>query len=382
MKELGIYVHIPFCKQKCYYCDFVSFDQKNNLIDKYVQSLIKEIEIRSNEILNLYGKDVKIATIYIGGGTPSYIDCRYIEDILDKLYKIFNITEKIETTMEVNPGTVDKYKLQMYKNIGINRLSIGLQSTNDKLLKQIGRIHTYKQFEDTYNLARKVGFDNVNVDLIFALPNQSLDDIRETTKRILDLNPEHISTYSLILEEGTKLFYEQEKYEFPEDSVERQMYWYIKNTLEEQGYIHYEISNFAKKGFYSKHNMSYWKQKEYIGYGLAAHSYIDRKRFSNTSNIEEYINNIFNDKYENNICIQEIQSDEDVLKEYIMLGLRTMQGVDLKYTYYKFDIDIINKFKYEIQKLERQGLIEINNNYMKLTKKGLDFANLVWEEFV
>lgn len=382
MKELGIYVHIPFCKQKCYYCDFVSFDQKNNLIEKYVQSLIKEIEVRSNEISKSYGKDVKITTIYIGGGTPSYIDCSYIKHILDKLHKIFNITERIETTIEVNPGTVDKYKLQMYKDIGINRLSIGLQSTNDNLLKQIGRIHTYKQFEDTYNLAREVGFDNINVDLIFALPSQTLDDVKETTNTILNLNPEHISTYSLILEEGTKLFCEQERYEFPEDSVERQMYWYIKNTLEEHGYIHYEISNFAKKGFYSKHNMSYWRQKEYIGFGLAAHSYIDKRRFSNTVNIEEYINNILNDKHEENICIQEVQSDEDVLKEYIMLGLRTYEGIDLKYASYKFNIDVLEKFKYEIEKLESQGLIVVNDKFMKLTKKGLDFANLVWQEFV
>jgi len=224
MKDIGIYVHIPFCKSKCYYCDFTSFACKDELITSYAKALIEEISTYKHAF-----KDRLIKTIYIGGGTPSYIDSKYIKEILDK---INNIPE--EVTIEVNPGTVTKEKLLDYLAVGINRLSIGMQSANDKILKSIGRIHTYQEFEDTYKLARKVGFKNINIDVMFGLPNQTIDDIKDTIKKVLELNPEHISTYSLILEEGTKLFNESDQLMFPREEEERRnvslYYRYFKRS--------------------------------------------------------------------------------------------------------------------------------------------------------
>lgn len=373
MKELGVYIHIPFCKQKCYYCDFISFPNKDNIIKDYIRALKEEIKKSKDILLNS-----KIKTIYIGGGTPSYLESVYIKSILEE----FNLKDAEEITIEVNPGTITQEKLIMYKEIGINRISIGLQSTNDALLKQIGRIHSYKDFEKTYYLIKKIGFSNINIDIIFGLPNQTINDIVQTIDKIVNLNPTHISTYSLILEEGTKLFYERDNYKFPSDELEREMYWTIKKELEKSGYIHYEISNFAKEGHNSKHNTLYWNQGEYIGFGLAAHSYLDNIRFSNISDIENYIKNIFDYNFEKNKIIQETQTQDDKLKEYIILKLRLLNGIDIKEANNLFNVDILNKFKKEIAKLVKNGLLLIDQNNIKLSRKGLDLANVVWEEFV
>ena len=303
-KELGIYVHIPFCKQKCYYCDFISYSNKYNEIPQYIESLIKEIEAFDFENYN-------VTTIYIGGGTPSYIDSKYIKQILAKI-KEKTKYEMAEITIEVNPGTVTESKLKDYKEAGINRISIGLQSTKNQLLKQIGRIHTYEEFLDSYNLAKKVGFENINVDLMLGLPNQNINDLRESLTKVIYLNPNHISIYSLIVEEGTKIenLLEEGKLELPAEEQERNMYWYVKNTLELNGYQHYEISNFAKKGKESKHNLNCWNQEEYVGFGTAAHSYINGVRYSNTEKIEEYIENIKKEK-DSIYQIHEIQTIEE-----------------------------------------------------------------------
>ena len=239
-KDIGIYVHIPFCKKKCYYCDFVSYSNKNELIESYIKALLKEME---NTDLSKYN----IKTVYIGGGTPSILESNNIKKILDNLRS--NIEEKAEITIEVNPGTVNKEKLENYLSFGINRLSIGLQSTNDTLLKQIGRIHNFEEFLETYDSARKVGFKNINVDLMLGLPNQTLDDIKDSLNKVINLNPEHISIYSLILEEGTKLekMINDKELEMIDEKLERKMYHETKGILEKNGYIHYEISNFAKK---------------------------------------------------------------------------------------------------------------------------------------
>ena len=275
MKEIGIYVHIPFCKRKCYYCDFVSYDNKYEKIDSYVEIVKKEIEDTSNE----FTKNHIVSTIYFGGGTPSFLESKYIKLLLENIRRNFNVSSNAEITLEVNPGTITEEKLKTYQMCGINRLSIGLQTTNDNLLKKIGRIHTYSEFLSTYNLARKLGFSNINVDLIFSLPDESLDDLKLDLEKIIELSPEHISTYSLIVENGTKIKELIEEnadgYNLPSEDIERQMYWYIKNTLEEKGYRHYEISNFAKEGYESKHNLNCWNQKEYFGFGAAAHSFID-----------------------------------------------------------------------------------------------------------
>ena len=385
-KELGIYIHIPFCKQKCYYCDFVSFSNKQNLIEQYIEAVKKEINkyFKDENFLKSYN----VTTIYIGGGTPSYIDSKYILEILELLEKnlIDNKTkfDDIEITIEVNPGTVDKEKLEQYKKAKINRLSIGLQSTNNNLMEEIGRIHTFEQFLEAYNTAQNVGFDNINVDLMIGLPNQNIEDIKESLNQIIQLNPTHISVYSLIIEEGTvieKLIRENKLKEMDEE-LERNMYWYVKNTLELNGYKHYEISNFAKKGKESKHNMNCWLQKEYIGIGTAAHSYMQNVRYSNCNNIEKYIKNMEKEKNKNIYEIEEIQELEDRKKEYMLLGLRKIDGVQISKFKEKYIDNPLFIYRKELNLLVEEGLINIDGDFIKLTNKGIDFANLVWEEFV
>ena len=379
-KELGIYVHIPFCKQKCNYCDFVSYTNKCQKIEEYIKCLKKEI--------NLFDfNNYIVTTIYIGGGTPSFIESKYIKDIMNTVYEKVNkdnIDDNVEITIEVNPGTVNKEKLEDYKKIGINRLSIGLQSTNDKLLKEIGRIHNFKQFLDAYNLVKEAGFENINIDLMLGLPNQTIKDLKESLDAIIKLNPNHVSCYSLIVEEGTKLYEQVEKgeIELPDEELERNMYWYVKNTLELNGYNHYEISNFSKKKKESRHNMNCWNQEEYIGFGVAAHSYINNTRFSNTINVEDYITNINNGNNQKNVTIEEKQTLEDKKNEFMMLGFRKIDGVDISKFKEKFVDNPIYLYKEKLNKLVEEGLIEIDLNNIKLTNKGIDLANLVFEEFV
>ena len=381
MKELGIYVHIPFCKQKCYYCDFISYANKEEKTKEYVKCIQKEIEIESKK----YSKDeYEITTIYLGGGTPSYISALYIENIINVIKLNYNVKDNAEITIEINPGTVNEEKILIYEKIGINRVSIGLQTTNDKLLKQIGRIHTYEEFLNCYKLVSKSKIDNINVDLMLALPNQTIEDLEESLQKVIKLKPNHISLYSLILEEGTKLekMVSENIVKLPEEDMEREMYWKTKRILEKNGYNHYEISNFAKEGYKSKHNMNCWSQKEYLGFGVAAHSYVNRKRYCNTNNIEEYISNIKKGKIENNRTVCEIQNKIDEQKEFMMLGLRKIDGIDIQEFKNKFVENPIYVFHKELEKLVNEDLVEIDLDKIKLTNKGLDFANLVWEEFV
>ncbi len=381
MKELGIYVHIPFCKQKCYYCDFVSYSNKQEKVKEYVECLKTEIQ---EEAFKHKNDEYEVTTVYIGGGTPSFIDPLYIEEILKLIKENYKVAKNPEITIEVNPGTVDKLKFETYKKIGINRISIGLQAVQNSLLKQIGRIHTYEEFEKCYKTAEKVGFTNINVDLMLALPEQTIEDLKESLNKVIKLGPKHISLYSLILEEGTKLekMVNENKVKLPEDELERTMYWETKHILEKNGYNHYEISNFAKKGYESKHNMNCWKQKEYFGFGVAAHSYIKNKRYCNTSNLEDYIKNIKNKELERNRQVCEIQTPQDEEKEFMILGLRTIKGVSIQDFKSKFGKNPIFLFRKELGKLVEEDLIQIDLDEISLTEKGLDLANLVWEEFV
>lgn len=374
-RELGVYVHIPFCKRKCEYCDFISYCNKDNLIETYVEALKKEI--------NLQNIQSYIDTIYIGGGTPSYIESKYIKEIMKEIKKK-NIRKNAEITIEVNPGTVTEAKLKDYKECGINRLSIGLQSTKDELLRQIGRIHDYNQFLETYKLARKVGFENINVDLMIGLPNQKIMDLKESLNKIIELQPEHISVYSLIVEEGTPISKKIQSGELtlPNENEDRNMYWYVKNTLELSGYNHYEISNFSKKGYESRHNMSCWNQCQYFGFGVAAHSYRDITRYSNITDINEYIKNIQKGNLSKNRIIHEIQKESDTEKEYMLLGLRKIEGVKINDFKAKFVKNPIYLFRNELKKLSDENLIAVDANTIRLTPKGIDLANLVWEEFV
>ena len=296
--------------------------------------------------------------------------------------------EKIEITIEVNPGTTTKNNLQMYKNCGINRLSIGLQSTDDDILKEIGRIHNYEQFLDTYKWAEEAGFENINVDLMLGLPGQDIEILKKSLEKVVDLKPEpkHISVYSLIVEENTKI--EQRissgELSLPDDEEERRQYHYMKNFLELNGYKHYEISNFAKPGFESKHNMNCWEQKQYVGFGVAASSYVKGVRYTNTSSLEKYLNvkTIVGNDFETVKIIEETQNKLDMEKEYMMLGLRKLDGVSISKFEQKFGENPIYLFRNELQKLVEEDLLEVDLDDIKLTSKGLDLANLVWEEFV
>ena len=383
MKEIGIYVHIPFCKQKCYYCDFKSYANKERLIEEYIKWLKYEIkEVGTGNKLDYEnGLDdlVFVKTIYIGGGTPSYIDSKYIKEIIEEIKTNFKVSKDTEVTIEINPGTVDKQKLLDYMKSGINRVSIGLQSTDDDILRKIGRIHKYDDFLQTYNMAREVGFKNINVDLMLALPGQTVLKLKQGLKQIIALKPEHISLYSLILEEGTVLNkkVQNKEIELPDEDDERKMYWETKRILEEAGYIHYEISNFAKKGYESKHNLSCWNQEEYLGFGIAAHSYFNGERYSNTEDFDKYF-----EHPEDSKIIHEKQTQEDKQREFMLLGLRKIEGVKISDFKNKFIENPIYLYRESLSKLVTQGLIEIDIDSIKLTNRGIDLANLVWEEFV
>ena len=376
MKKFGIYVHIPFCKKKCKYCDFISFSCFEEKEEEYVNCLIKEIE--NKKCSNV------VSTIYIGGGTPSIIDSKNIIKILGTIYSNFNVLDDAEITIEINPGTVTKEKLQDYKNAGVNRLSIGLQSAENRILELIGRIHTYEDFLKTYNLSREIGFKNINVDLMLAIPTQTEKELISSVEKIIELNPEHISIYSLILEEGTELesLVSKKELELLDEKIERKMYWDTKKLLEKKGYNHYEISNFSKKGFESNHNIDCWNQEEYLGIGLASHSYFENKRFSNIDNLNKYLENINNSDFEKNIELHEIQDKPNKMKEFMMIGLRKIDGVKISDFEKKFRINPLFYFRFEISKLTDEDLIEVDLDNIKLTKNGLDLANQVFEEFI
>ncbi len=387
-KNIGIYVHIPFCKQKCRYCDFKSYTGKEKLVEQYIKWVKYELEQVGDGNKYDYEKGLDklaiIDTVYIGGGTPSFIESKHIVEIVNTIKEHYTLADNVEITIEANPGTVTEEKLQDYINCGINRISIGLQSSNENLLKQLGRIHTYEEFEEAYRLARKVGFKNINVDLMLGLPNQTMESLNETLNKIIKHNPEHISVYSLIVEEDTPLYNDIEKQilTLPEDELERKMYWNVKEKLEQNGYVHYEISNFAKPNFESKHNLNCWNQEEYIGIGAAAHSYTNNVRYSNVDTIEEYINNFENGNEVDNLIFHEKQNKESKMKEYMILGLRKIKGIQIQEFKNKFGENPIYLYRKELEKLVNEELVEIDGDEIKLTKKGLDFANLVWEEFV
>lgn len=380
--EIGIYIHIPFCISKCFYCDFTSYANRENMIEKYIYALCNEILAKA-EILSEY----KVTTIYIGGGTPSYIDSKYIKQIFDTLMLVINKEDVKEITIEVNPNSVDEEKMRSYKEIGINRISIGLQSTYDTILKKIGRAHNLKDFEDTLELANKVGFKNISVDLIYPLPDLDLEKFKESVEYVINLkdkNVKHISIYNLEVHENTKLaFLLKEGYvTLVDEDTEYEMYEYLRKRFEEEGYHRYEISNYAMDGYESKHNLRYWNQELYLGFGCGASSFFSGTRYSNIKNIEKYIENI---ETGNSIIDKENYEELDLLalmKEYVMLSLRKIEGLDKKKFKAKYKKDIEEIFAEEIKELTDDKLIEEKQDKILLTKRGLEVANLVWEKFV
>lgn len=377
MKELSLYIHIPFCISKCYYCDFSSFTDENNRIDDYINSLIIELSLYRERL-----KEYSIKTIFIGGGTPSSIAPKHIYRILQFIYKNFNTTKLSEVTIEANPGTLDKEKVMIYKESGINRVSMGVQTLDNALLKSIGRIHNVEDFYRSYEILRERDITNINVDLIFGLPNQTVDNVIDSLRKVIELKVEHISYYGLILEEGTKLhkLYNEGKVSLPDEDTERMMYHKATDYLINHGYNHYEISNYALPNYECKHNLVYWDIKPYLGVGLSSHSNIEGKRFWNTSNINIYIESLSN----KNIPIEdeEIIDIETEIEEFCILGLRKIAGIDKLKFKNRFGMEIEKLFRDIINKHKNNGLIIENDDYIKLTKRGLDLANLVEIDFL
>lgn len=385
MKEdISIYIHIPFCIKKCFYCDFVSFENKDEMIDVYVDALCHEI-LNNSEILSQYN----IKTIYIGGGTPSFIDSKYIAKIMQTL-NLFIPDKKIlkEVTIEVNPNSITLEKLNDYYNLGINRLSIGLQSTHDKILRNIGRQHTFADFKKTLEYAKDANFSNISVDLIYPLPGLNKEMFKESLNSIIKLkyiyNIKHISVYNLEVHENTKLaFLLNEGYlSLCSEDEEYEMRSILNKTLEDNGYNKYEISNYAIKGYESKHNLCYWNQEKYLGFGVNASSFFNLKRYKNSSNIEQYIqkSNNFED-----IVIESEELDKlALMKEYVILKLRLTEGIKISDFKEKFNIDIFDIFKSELSSLENDKLIIIDRKLKSiyLSSRGEEVANIVWERFV
>lgn len=381
-ENIGIYIHIPFCKKKCFYCDFVSYENKENLIQEYIDTVCLEI-LQNAEILSEYN----ISTIYFGGGTPSLIKVEYIEKILNTL-KLFVTDEKEikEITIEINPNSASLDKLEKYYNLGINRLSIGLQSTHDKILRNIGRLHTFNDFKEVLKNANAVGFKNISVDLIYPLPGLNLSGFKETLNSMIKLKDEfnikHISVYNLEVHENTRLDFllkegfvslcnEDEEYKMREE---------LNKRLQDNGFVKYEISNYAYPGFESKHNLCYWNQGKYIGFGVNASSFFNLKRYRNTSNIDKYIDGIKNNK---NIVVETEELDKlSLMKEYIILKLRLSKGIEISEFKQKFGTDIFDIFNTEFNSLKKDNLVNITSKNISLTNRGEEVANIVWEMFV
>ena len=376
MDKISLYIHIPFCAQKCHYCDFPSFARKDHLRKAYIEALNKEI-------INLREKhnNLEINTIFIGGGTPSVLESNELECLLKEIAKL-NMAKDIEYSMECNPGNLTEEKLEVMKKYGVNRISMGLQAKQDNLLKGLGRIHNYKTFKENFLLAKKVGFNNINVDLMFGLPNQRLNEWEETLREIISLEPAHISAYSLIIEEGTAFYnlYENDKLKLPTEEEERKMYHLAKKILEENGFNQYEISNYAKEGKECRHNLAYWNMDNWIGVGSAAASYINGKRIKNISSVEEYINSI-NEKGE---AVEEIinNSKNDNMEEFMFMGLRKINGIDENEFKKRFSMNINDVYGEILNKYIDEGLLIRDSGRIFLSEKGIEISNIIMADFL
>ena len=399
-KKLEIYVHIPFCAKKCAYCDFLSFPGNMRMRREYTDKLLEEIRIQSSFV-----REYQVDTIFLGGGTPSVLDVTDITAIMGTLKEHYDIAPDAEITIEVNPGTVKMEGLVAYREAGINRVSMGLQSADDTELRYLGRIHTYDEFLKSFQRVRMAGFTNVNVDLISAIPGQTPESWRNTLKKTAMLKPEHISAYSLIVEEGTPFYdrygghVEMESYEMspeerrrlmalpdlPDEDTEREMYYMTRNCLAEQGYERYEISNYARPGFECRHNVGYWTGTGYLGLGLGASSYLEGCGFHNTSDFQSYVSAHLDDEAE--FC-QALRQDMEQLsvkskmEEFMFLGLRLTRGVSVEGFITRFGQSIRNVYGGVIDKLEREGLLEHKNGYYRLTERGLDLSNYAMSLFL
>jgi oxygen-independent coproporphyrinogen III oxidase len=374
MKEVGLYIHIPFCKQKCSYCDFNSYVCDEDKVQSYIDALIKEIKMYNKQA------QFKFKTVFFGGGTPTFIHYKHIEAVMDEIKPY--IVEDAEISMECNPGTVNLESLKEYKKMGINRLSIGLQAWQPELQKALGRIHNTEQFLTNLEQAREAGFENISADLMFALPGQSLEMWLETVERVASLGLKHISCYSLKVEEGTPFYnlYQRNELKLPEEELDREMYHNGIDLLNKKGLKQYEISNFAAPGYECKHNLIYWENKEYLGVGAGSHSKLDGVRFNNFKSIGAYIEQIDN----KTVPIEEknIITVEEDMWETIILFLRLNKGLDIHYFNNKYKVDFMDKYTSAINKIMKNKLAEIVDNHLVLTALGMDISNSVFIEFL
>ena len=376
-KPLELYIHIPFCVKKCAYCDFLSGPSTLEVREAYVNCLIEEIchckhagvGDSDNKWAPCDPENYEVVSAFFGGGTPSILKPDQIRRIMTALKEVFCWNSDAEVTIEANPGTVDEEKLRNYLDCGINRISFGLQSADNEELRKLGRIHTWEEFLDSFHQARIAGFTNINVDLMSALPGQTVDSWRKTLEKVLELKPEHISAYSLIIEEGTPFY---EKYEdhselLPPEEEERQMYHDTKKILHEHGYERYEISNYARAGYACRHNLGYWERREYKGFGLGSASLLENRRYTNTCELKQYLQGRIRGT-------EEELSEQDIREETFFLGLRKMEGIDpgpYRAHYEKL-----------LEKLQMQQLLEEKNGRISLTEYGIDISNYVLAQFL
>ncbi len=375
-KEMELYLHIPFCVKKCDYCDFLSFPADESIKREYVETLKREIE----EVGERY-RNCQVSTIFVGGGTPSILNSSYIVEIFDVLRRKFHVAGNAEISMEVNPGTVTKEKLSDWRRAGINRLSMGLQSADNRELKRLGRIHTWEDFLESFRRAREEGFSNLNVDLMSALPGQTMDGWMETLKRTAAQEPEHISAYSLIIEEGTP-FYERyggKKGEalLPDEDTDRDMYHKTREFLASCGYERYEISNYAKPGRECRHNIGYWTGVPYLGLGLGAASYIEGIRFSNTRNLKEYLAGKPGDDRD-----RQVLTKKEMEEEFFFLGLRLAAGVSLKEFERRFGLTAEEVYPGLMERMVKEGAAVLERDRFFLTEYGFDVSNYVMAQFL
>lgn len=370
MKKLGLYIHFPFCKRKCNYCDFYSCTSQEKS-KEYITSLCQQLDIEAP-----FYKEYLFDTVFIGGGTPSLIDADDFERLSNKIKKSLTLSNDFEFSIEANPGTITREKLLIYKACGVNRLSIGLQSTNDGELKMLGRIHDYDTFLKNYNLARECGFDNINVDVMYSLPNQKTETFLETLHKVIRLSPEHISAYSLKIEENTPFGKIKSTLSLPDEDSEYNTYISMNELLSKNGYLQYEISNFAKKGYECKHNLKYWQSEEYIGLGPSAHSFFNGERYSYDSDLNKYVL-----KIKENLLPTKIKEEHETttipkIDEYVMLKLRLSSGINIEEFSLLFDKEFIDLYP-KINKYLNTGHVIFENGAYKFTPKGFFVSNYI-----
>ena len=377
-QALELYIHIPFCVRKCAYCDFLSFPATERAHEEYVAKLIEEINGQSAGF-----QDYRVTSIFLGGGTPSILSADLMRDLFEALYQCFDIAVDAEISIEANPGTLTMEKLFMYHTCGINRISIGLQSADDEELKVLGRIHCYDDFLKSFQRARQAGFTNINVDLMSALPGQTVQSWKNTLRKVMMLKPEHISAYSLIIEEGTPFYdrYHADRSEFPDEEMDREMYHLTKEVMAAQGFRRYEISNYAKPGYECRHNIGYWTGVDYLGLGLGASSYTHGFRYHNVTDMDEYLSL---DLSESGAAARDIQklSEKEQIEEFMFLGLRMMRGVSGSEFFERFGLNLWSIYGEVFERLAAQGLLEVRKPEVRLTELGIDVSNMVLSEFL